>query len=240
MRMKNKAEEQAKERKAHRDRIKKAPSLNRSMPVIPKKEKILIVCEGKNTEPSYFNQFRLSTATVYPVGEGYNTESLVERAIELSKKEKYDQVWCVFDKDSFPNKSFNAAIENAQRNGMKVAYSNQSFEYWLLLHFEDHQGGEMHRSEYGKKINKYITPMGGYYDFDDSKLIDKTFFALLCGVDKKNGEKRFNLAIKRARKIYERYTNVHPAKENSSTPSPAKEESSTKLFFLVEEILKYI
>ncbi len=238
--MKNKAVEQEKERLAHKERMRKTPSLNRSMPSIPKKKKFLIVCEGENTEPSYFRQFRLATATVYPVGEGHNTESLVERAMVLSKKDKYDEVWCVFDKDDFTNQSFNAAIETAKRNKMKVAYSNQAFEYWLLLHFEDHQGGPLHRNDYGDKINKYITPLGAYYDSDNSKLIDETFFALLCGIDKKGGEKRVDLAIKRARRIYERYTDDKPAVEKSSTDNPAKEESSTRVFFLVEEILKYI
>jgi hypothetical protein len=123
---------------------------------------------------------------------------------------------------------------------MKVAYSNQAFEYWLLLHFEDHQGGPLHRNDYGNKINKYITPLGAYYDSDNSKLIDEIFFALLCGIDKICGEKRVDLAIKRARRIYERYTDDKPAVEKSSTANPAKEESSTRVFFLVEEILKYI
>jgi len=222
MRMKNKAAEQEKERSAHKERMRKTPSLNRNMPSIPKKKKFLIVCEGENTEPSYFRQFRLATATVYPVGEGYNTESLVERAMVLSKKDKFDEVWCVFDKDDFTNQSFNAAIETAKRNNMKVAYSNQAFEYWLLLHFEDHQGGPLHRNDYGNKINKYITPLGAYYDSDNSKLIDEIFFALLCGIDKICGEKRVDLAIKRARRIYERYTDDKPAVEKSSTANPDK------------------
>ena len=240
MKMKNKAAEQGKERLAHKERMRKTPSLNRDMPSILKKKKILIVCEGENTEPSYFRQFRLATATVHPVGEGYNTESLVGRAVMLSKKDKFDEVWCVFDKDDFPNQSFNAAIETAKRNNMKVAYSNQAFEYWLLLHFEDHQGGALHRSDYGDKINRYITPLGAYYDSDNSKLIDKAFFMLLCGIDKNSGYRRIDLAIKRARKIYERYTNDKPAVEQSLSANPAKEESSTRVFFLVEEILKYI
>jgi hypothetical protein len=240
MRMKNKTAEQEKERMAHKERMRKTPSLNRSMPSIPKKKKILIVCEGENTEPSYFRQFRLATATVHPVGEGYNTESLVERAILLSRKDKYDEVWCVFDKDDFSNQNFNASIENARKSNLKVAYSNQAFEYWLLLHFEDHQGGPLHRNDYGDKINKYITPLGAYYDSDNSKLIDKNFFAILCGIDKRYAERRVDLAIKRARKIYERYTDDHPAVEKSLSVNPAKEESSTRVFLLVEEILKYI
>ena len=40
----------------------------------------------RETEPSYFNKFKLTTATIKAVGEGYNTISLVNRAIELSKE----------------------------------------------------------------------------------------------------------------------------------------------------------
>ncbi len=116
MRMKNKAAEQEKDRIAHRERIRQTPSLNRNKPSIPIKKRILIVCEGENTEPSYFKQFRLTTATIRTVGEGYNTERLVERAQGLSKEARYDQVWCVFDKDDFPEQTFNGAIEMAKKN----------------------------------------------------------------------------------------------------------------------------
>lgn len=99
--MKNKKAEQSATRKKHREQLKaqrrSEPNLERPSAELIKKPSILIVCEGDNTEPSYFNQFRLSFATVKSVGEGYNTISLVERARQLSNQNKYDQVWCVFD-----------------------------------------------------------------------------------------------------------------------------------------------
>ncbi len=58
----------------------KAPVLIRNQPYREEKPTILIVCEGKNTEPSYLKQFRLSSATIKPIGEGYVTVSLVERS----------------------------------------------------------------------------------------------------------------------------------------------------------------
>ncbi|MGN6417310.1 MAG: RloB domain-containing protein [Pseudobacter sp.] len=36
-------------------------------------------------------------------------------------------------------------------NNIQIAYSNQAFEYWLILHFEDHQGGKIDRNDYHKK-----------------------------------------------------------------------------------------
>lgn len=50
-----------------------------------------------------------------------------------------DQVWCVFDVDDFYKKSkqkFNNAIENARKNGVRIAFFNECFELWILLHFE--------------------------------------------------------------------------------------------------------
>ena len=96
MKMKNKKAEQIAAKKRHKEQLKasrkKAPGLERVAPSRIEKPTILIVCEGENTEPSYFRQFRLSTATIKPVGEGYNTVTLVRRAMELAKEDHYEQV----------------------------------------------------------------------------------------------------------------------------------------------------
>ncbi|MCK6695825.1 MAG: RloB family protein [Thermoanaerobaculia bacterium] len=147
MKMKNKRAEQIARKQRHKETIAEAkgrrrgePSLERPEPTRVQKPAILVVCEGINTEPGYFEKFRLTSATIEAVGEGYNTLSLVRRAEALKAKGDYEQVWCVFDKDDFPASDFNAAIQFAEQLGFGVAYSNQAFEYWLLLHFEDHQG----------------------------------------------------------------------------------------------------
>jgi len=234
MKMKNKKEEQIAAKKRHKEQLRKKrksePSFERATPVLSEKPTILIVCEGENTEPSYFNQFRLSSATVKPVGEGYNTISLVNRAIQLASEKSYEQVWCVFDKDDFSDNDFNNAIVMATANNFKLAYSNQAFEYWLILHFNDHQGGGMHRDDYDDKINQLIKPYKVVYDGKKSKLIDEDFFELLDGFDEKTDEKRVDLAIKRAERNY---------KQNNHS-NPAKEESSTTVYELVKELLKYV
>ena len=194
------------------------------------KPTILIVCEGENTEPSYFNQFRLTSARVQSVGEGYNTISLTNRALELSREGRYDQVWCVFDKDDFADEDFNGAIRIAQANNFGVAYSNQSFEYWLLLHFDDHQGGGMHRNDYNGRINILLKPFKISYVGNESKIVDQDFFELLDGIDDKTHKRRVNLAISRAERNYDSFDHINPARE----------ESSTTVFRLVKELLKYI
>jgi len=216
--MKDKREEQIAAKKRHNDRLKEKrraePIFQRPQPNLIEKPTILIVCEGENTEPSYFNQFKLSSATIKPVGEGYNTVSLVERAIQLANETKYDQIWCVFDKDDFTDNNFNNAIWMAQANNFGLAYSNQAFEYWLILHFDDHQEGGMHREDYDEKINKLLKPYNLTYDGKKSKRIDEDFFELLDSLDEKRGEKRVTLAIKRAERNFNQHDHSNPAMKN--------------------------
>ncbi len=222
---KEKKEQQAAE-KAKKRQIE--PELAPQKPALAQKPTILIVCEGENTEPSYFEQFRLTSAHIKPVGTGYNTSSLVNRAIQLAQEKVYNQVWCVFDRDQ--HNHFNQAIQLAEKNNFDVAYSNQAFEYWLILHFEDHQGGSMDRKDYDAKLNQYLKNFGVVYDGKKSKIISENFFEILDGIDEKTQMERKQLAIKRAKQIYDRCEKVNPAQE----------ESSTTVFKLVEELLKHI
>ena len=53
-----------------------------------------------------------------------NTKQVVKKAVELkTKAEKagkpYDAVWTVFDKDSFPDADFDAAVNMAEKKAMK-------------------------------------------------------------------------------------------------------------------------
>lgn len=234
MKMKDKKAEQIAAKQKHKETIKakrrQEPLLIRNEPTKNERPTILIVCEGKNTEPSYFSQFRLSTATIKAIGEGFNTVSLVNRALMFSEEKTYDQVWCVFDKDDFSADDFNNAILIAEANNFGVAYSNQAFEYWIILHLDDHQGGGMHRDDYDRKVNQLLKPFGLSYDGKSSKIITEKIFEVLDGVDIKYNKSRKDLAIERAKRIYDQFDHN----------SPANEESSTTVFKLVEELLRYI
>lgn len=88
------------------------------------KQTFLIVCEGVNTEPDYFNAFRLTSANVKAIGQGMGTITLVQKAINIKEKERlkgktYNQNWVVFDKDDFPEKDFNSAILLARQMVLK-------------------------------------------------------------------------------------------------------------------------
>ncbi len=116
----------------------------------------IIFCEDSAIEPAYFNMFkhegiRLSThgntkqhhAQVDHTTEFFSDKDLLEikNGKEVLKIDDGTQVWCVFDRDKEPNdrkdNAFNDSIQNANEKGIQTAWSNDDFELWVLLHFED-------------------------------------------------------------------------------------------------------
>jgi hypothetical protein len=102
---------------------------------------ILIVCEGSKTEPNYFRSFPENPRVYDEIdiqGTGYNTVSLVQKAIQLKDEARknhkpYQEVRCVFDRDSFPWESFNEAIALAKREKIRCAYSIEAFNYGICF-----------------------------------------------------------------------------------------------------------
>lgn len=202
-------------------------SLKRKTFAIQEKRTIYIYCGGKNTEPSYFRKFRLANVTVSY--DGKDPLTLTRQLIQFKKNSKFDEYWIVFDKDEFSDNDFNLAFQLALRNKINVAYSNQAFEYWLLLHFLDHNGSKLDRTDYGPKITKFLSRMGVEYDYKGTKLISESFFEILDSIDPGTGKIRVSQAIERAKKIIDKFDHNNPAEK----------ESSTTVFLLVEELLKY-
>ena len=106
-------------------------------------DRVLIVTEGEKTEPLYFEElvshYRLSTANIELVGVGAEPDAVVEIARELRNQEiqngdKFDRVYCIFDRNRHPN--FANASNRARQLRLRLARSWPCFEYWLLLHFE--------------------------------------------------------------------------------------------------------
>lgn len=109
---------------------------------------IYIICEGKETETLYFKHFRARNCLVdiVPIPSKHKAvEHLVKHAKSLISQSDYypkdgDQLWCVFDRDDNKDHELQAAVEYAQKQGYHIAYSNPSFEYWYLIHFEKRNG----------------------------------------------------------------------------------------------------
>lgn len=118
-------------------------------------QKVLIVCEGEKTEPNYFRGFRVASRVCDIKGTGHNTLSLVQEAKRLATEDNYREVWCVFDRDSFEEKNVRAAFTLARKNNFKIAYSNECFELWYLLHFK-FLDTNLRRTEYFTHLKKLL------------------------------------------------------------------------------------
>ncbi|MBW4500510.1 MAG: RloB family protein [Scytonema hyalinum WJT4-NPBG1] len=179
------------------------------------RQRFLIVCEGEKTEPNYFRSFRVpkDVAEIDVQGLGENPSKLVQSAKELKKQEDYDQVWCVFDRDSWTIEDFNNAIKNANAEGFKVAYSNEAFELWYVLHFEFLNTG-IPRSDYLRKLTSLLSRT---YQKNSETIYDELF------------EKQ-SIAIRNAENLLKQYDPHIPAKDNPSTT----------VHLLVQELNKFI
>lgn len=108
---------------------------------------ILIVTEGSDTEPNYFNALRTQwhlTSVKVRAADSSAPSHVVGTAIRLRDEAKqasrqggfrapFDEVWAVFDQDQ--HTTLTEALAQARREGVKVAFSKPCFEIWLILHF---------------------------------------------------------------------------------------------------------
>ncbi len=174
------------------------------------KQRFLIVCEGAKTEPNYFKSFRVpkNVVEIEIKGLGENPSKLVQSAKELANQDEYDQVWCVFDRDDWSLEDFNNALiqaksldDNKSTNySFKVAYSNEAFELWYVLHFELLNTG-IPRCDYIRKLDRLLNHK--YHKNSEiiyAELLDKQ-----------------NVAIKNATNLLQQYDPSTPVKNNPST-----------------------
>lgn len=117
----------------------------------------LILCEGKSTEPQYLSalgqKLRLPALTI--TGEGRGGLTLIKRAIKEKGKNRYDEIWCVFDRDHMKKEQFREALGLARQHGIHVVYSIWCFEIWLILHF-DYCATTEDRKLYKARLSKYL------------------------------------------------------------------------------------
>jgi len=212
-------------RKRREDAIKEAPY------------RYLIVCEGKETEPNYFEGIKRKINVHYSErvrveeqieldieGTGRNTNSLVNFTEYIINRSlmPYGHVWVIFDKDNFSDDQFNSAIEQARKKGYHTGWSNEAIELWFLLHFEYLDTG-ISRKQYGNKLTQYFKQFGiGKYRKNMRDIFD-----LLT----KHGD--LEQAIKRSEKLLKMH------EHNGNTCSEAKMKPATTVFELVKELKEY-
>lgn len=151
----------------------------------------LIITEGTETEVNYFenmkkiinNRYRnREIQENYPIkveGKGRSTSVLVNEAIKRKNRENFSKVWVVFDKDD--NSDFDKAIKLAKENNIEVAWSNESFELWLLLHFQDLKVG-IKREQYLSNLNNHFKN-NNINNGEYNKNIENIFDIMLDKVD---------------------------------------------------------
>ena len=204
---------------------------------IPKPNSFLIVTEGEKTEPLYLNGLKkyitnkyggfIDIEEVFPLidisGEGKCTVSLLEAAKRLVNKSKiiYQNVWLAFDKDDFED--FDEAIVLAKEEGYEVAWSNQSFEYWLYIHFH-FSDAALHRDDWFSKLSDVFKDYNINKEGYEKNLVN--VFELVTA----NGG--LKTAIGNASRLLSRYDNKNI--------SPSQIDPSTTMHKLVLSFEDYI
>lgn len=199
----------------------------------------LIVCEDESTEPFYFsafeNLFPEHTLFLKTIGTGRDPLGVVNQSIiekqklfELSKRE-IDFVWVVFDKDDADEnptkiKRFEDAFNIAEEKVINIAYSNEVFELWLLLHLSNVDTEfPIPRKKIYEELEKNVKSIEEYKNFeyihgkkDIVEIIQK------IGNEEKAIERANNLLSKQIGK------------------SPINSNPSTKMHLLVIELRAWI
>ena len=190
----------------------------------------LIVCEGKKTEPNYFNGLKKKINEKYGnkvdvlipnidiKGTGMNTTSLVkytQKTVNHANK-VYGQVWVVFDKDDYNDEQFNSVIDNCNYN---VSWSNPNFELWLLAHFKK-VSRYVSKDDVLQELSKEFQKKGlGDYTKNDTDIFDKV-----------TGEGKLHTAIK----------NCEYMEELNKDGQASQRNPMTKVYKIVDGLKEYI
>lgn len=225
------------------------------------KRVFIIFCEDGAVEPAYFELFKSKDVHISALGNKKQHHAQVDYATEYFRRNdllevvevngiaqevlKLDsgaQVWCVFDRDKEPNDSkdtaFNDSIFAANSKGIKTAWSNDDFELWILLHFEDVDPTDAdyyNRTKYYERLTEILkerfpsealfqNTMFDYYNTMKSK---KKFLGYTYQLMKTS----INDAIVRAKKLEAYHSAAPPKPLHLHCPC-------TKVHLLIEELMK--
>lgn len=141
--------------------------LGRSRPI---GRRILISCEGEETEYRYFEDIRKSlrmepNKIIVLEPEASDPLGIVEQVLDERTYRKQDKewteddiAWAVFDGDEHRANNINnwrEALQLARGNDIHLAISNPSFEYWYLLHYQD-QNSSLTRQQAMRLLKVHI------------------------------------------------------------------------------------
>lgn len=198
---------------------------------------IFIFCGGEKTEPNYFDGFKLliennaiykNVVKIEIFRDPSDTIRILEKAIDYINKNQITKcdVWCVFDKDDFPARDFNNAVQKAASLNLNseaikyyIAWSNECIELWFLLHFCYYTASNG-RKDYIDKLNEYFVKS----NIDKYAKNNKDIFNILLSIGNPQN------AIANAEKL----TIIHDGK------TPADSVPCTMVHKLVESLAVYL
>lgn len=110
-------------------------------------DRVLIVCEGKKTEPNYLRElidkYELNSANVEVHGDCESSPDKVFAYAksrfqdEVRRGDSFDKVYCVIDRDSHTtyDETVRAISVSKPKDTFAAITSVPCFEYWVLLHY---------------------------------------------------------------------------------------------------------
>jgi hypothetical protein len=127
---------------------------------------VYVAVEGESTEVDYFtyvkNEFLDDDrVTLHVVSErnGLKPQETVDKLVDVG--DVGDELWAVFDRDE--HHGIPQAFAVAKRAGVNIAFSNPSFDLWLLLHFAAFSGAQSGSSDV---VHEKLRKQPGFETFD--------------------------------------------------------------------------
>lgn len=191
----------------------------------------LIVTNGKSTERSFFEDMAQllpkATVSIKPVFENASPRGIVDVAKKHKVKKDNgqevcgifpDEIWVVFDKDTFAD--FNSAVQAALKAQLAVGYSNECFELFLLLYFQE-VSTALSVPQYISRLEKHLQKLMNDRDFKYTKNQNQKIYEIVtkCGQEKE--------ACRRALKLH---------KQAKKSASPWGTPPVTSIYELIEKI----
>lgn len=198
-------------------------NMNRKIKKIKQQKKHILIALEDTKSSRYYVKDLLKDKGIIPhiaFAKHIGTDpKSVLKAINQFEKEnpdiKYEKAWLVIDKDSFSKDNFKGTLETARQKEICVAYSNECYELWLLLHFKDvtsYKTREEIRQELNAEFKRNFN-----LKYEKS---EKHVYGML--IDKQEN------AIKRAKKLIENIIKI------DANLDPYNNNPSTKIYLLIE------
>jgi hypothetical protein len=198
------------------------------------RKSFIIAYEDKTSAPTYFEMIiknleknKKIAPSLVVAKHSHTHPTGVLKDLKQSRYNDYDYKWIVIDRDKeiegggHSKDDFNNAIQQAKKLKVDVAYSNDCFELWYLLHFNYVNTAQSRTDLVDKLINKLKQSSNNFTDLTQKNIkrgahIQKIFNFL---IDKQQ------TAINNAKTLLESYGEDH---------NPEQDNPSTTIFKLVE------